>query len=43
MGERLMMMRQNDVSAGPVPELGHGASVIASWDSERNELVYDDA
>jgi len=26
-----------------VPELGHGASVIASWDSERNELVHDDA
>ena len=22
---------------------GHGASVIASWDSERNELVHDDA
>ena len=42
-GKRLMMMRQNDVSAGPVPELGHGASVIASWDSERNELVHDDA
>jgi hypothetical protein len=42
-GERLIMMRQNDVGAGPAPELGHGASVIASWDSERNELVHDDA
>jgi hypothetical protein len=38
-----MMLQQNDVGAGPVPELGHGASVIASWGSERNELVHKDA
>ncbi|MEJ0015907.1 MAG: ABC transporter ATP-binding protein [Acetobacteraceae bacterium] len=42
-GEPLMVIRQNDEGGGPVAGLGHGASVIASWDMDRNKLVRDDA
>jgi ABC-type Fe3+/spermidine/putrescine transport system ATPase subunit len=42
-GEPLIVLRQNDEGGGPVTGLNQGAAVIASWDSDRNKLVRDDA
>ncbi len=41
--EPLIVMRQNDDGSDPVAGLGQGAAVIASWDTERNRMVRDDA
>jgi spermidine/putrescine ABC transporter ATP-binding subunit len=42
-GDPLIVMRQNDDGGDPVAGLGQGAAVVASWDTERNRVVRDDA